>query len=665
MQLSAVAAQAESLTFSLHPSLRVKEIIRIGEPSSPIAFRTEIGKDAETQEPVQWIEFRVPQNDRKELVLEWRYEGIIQDPPKEPRHLRFVTSSETSGHIGPEGVYLSGETRWYPDLAGSLPTFRVQVATPAGWEAVTHGRQISQRTESDRTVTGWDVTAPTEALTLVANRFVAARRLWKGIELATYLFPEDAALADEYLDATTRYLDAYTKVLGPYPFPKFAVVENFFASGLGMPSFTLLGSGVIKRHYTQPYALGHEIVHSWIGNCVLNDPVQGNWVEGLTTYLANYYYEEMTGTPAQAREQRRMMVLGYAVYVKPEDDYPIAQFRRKVDQKDNAIGYQKTAMVFHMLRREIGDAPFWAAVRDLVALYSGRYATWKDLESVFARVAGKDLRGFFAQWIERSGAPTVRISHVSQAPRLDGLPGETGHHLQVTLSQSTPVLAIQVPLVVKLEDGSLRSFQVAVDGASRTVELPVPSRAKSVTVDAEFELFRRIPRSELPPMLNLYATDGVRTVVVPTAGAADGQAAAAERAAQIASRSTGTVILTDKDPLPQEGSLLVLGGPGANHAAGTALAGCGRHVTAEPDRFTVGKNTYEGAGMGLLVSCPRPGAGGRVATVLYGLSPSAISKVGRLLFFYGWQSYVVFRDGAVVARGDFPVSQEGMEVAVP
>ena len=72
--------------------------------------------------------------------------------------------------------------------------------------------------------------------------------------LGAYLFKEDASLADEYLEACARYLDAYIPLLGPYPFPKFAVVENFFSSGLGMPSFTLLGSAIIKRHYTQPYA---------------------------------------------------------------------------------------------------------------------------------------------------------------------------------------------------------------------------------------------------------------------------------------------------------------------------------------------------------------------------------------------------------------------------
>jgi hypothetical protein len=142
---------------------------------------------------------------------------------------------------------------------------------------------------------------------------------------------DNADLADEYLDATAQYLDAYVQILGDYPFEKFAVVENFFASGLGMPSFTLLGSGSIKRHYIQPYALGHEIVHSWIGNSVFNRDDHGNWVEGLTTYLANYYWHELVQDDRQALEQRRMMLQGYNLYVRPEDDYDVSQFFRKHD----------------------------------------------------------------------------------------------------------------------------------------------------------------------------------------------------------------------------------------------------------------------------------------------------------------------------------------------
>ena len=659
------AAGPGSLTFSLHPQLRVRQVVQLGERPSPLVFRADGGQDPETNEPVQWITVQLPDEAGLTGILEWTYEGVIKDPPKEARHLRFVTPSETAGHIGPEGVYLSGETRWYPDLAGALPTFRVSVTTPTGWEAVTHGRQVSHREDQGGVTAEWDVATRTEALTLVANRFVTTRRDWKGIELVTYLFPDDAVLADEYLEASVRYLETYVDLLGPYPFPKFAVVENFFASGLGMPSFTLLGSGIIKRHYTQPYALGHEIVHSWIGNSVFNDPTSGNWVEGLTTYLANYYYEELTGTPEQAKEQRRLMLRSYAVYVRAEEDYPIEAFKRKVDQKDNAIGYQKAAMVFHMLRREIGDGPFWAGVRSLVASYTGAHATWNEVEQAFARAAGTDLRGFFAQWVRQAGAPTVRATDVAQDD-VAGVPGGPGTvRLRMTLTQPSPAFRLSVPVMLTLADQSRQSISVRLESTRQTFELALPSRAVGLSVDPDVELFRRIPRADLPPMLNLYVTDPTRVVVLPSGGTVEAQRPFAELAKVIESRSPGTVIQTDQAPVPDEGSLLLLGGPEGHHVLRRILEPCGSQVAVDRERFTVGGRTYAEPGMALLVTCRRSGLSGSTATLFYGLSPQALSKPARLLFFYGWQSYVVFHDGAVIARGDFPAAQEGMEVTIP
>jgi hypothetical protein len=49
-------------------------------------------------------------------------------------------------------------------------------------------------------------------------------------------------------------------------------------------------------------------------------------------------------------------------------------------------------------------------------------------------------------------------------------------------------------------------------------------------------------------------------------------------------------------------------------------------------------------------------------TLFHGVTPAAASRVARLLFFYGWQSYLVFQDGAVVARGDFPSQANDLEV---
>jgi hypothetical protein len=64
----------------------------------------------------------------------------------------------------------------------------------------------------------------------------------------------------------------------------------------------------------------------------------------------------------------------------------------------------------------------------------------------------------------------------------------------------------------------------------------------------------------------------------------------------------------------------------------------------------------------VLISCRHPDHPQHVVTLFYGQTPAAAAKVARLLFFYGWQSYVVFRDGAVVARGDFHPETRDLEV---
>jgi hypothetical protein len=66
----------------------------------------------------------------------------------------------------------------------------------------------------------------------------------------------------------------------------------------------------------------------------------------------------------------------------------------------------------------------------------------------------------------------------------------------------------------------------------------------------------------------------------------------------------------------------------------------------------------------MLVSCHRVDRPGSVVTVLYAASPQAAVKVVRLLFFYGWNSFVLFKDGAVTTRGEWPLFSDRTEVRV-
>jgi aminopeptidase N len=678
-----VPQQKSPIRFSLAPSLQVDRLTLVhalakGQVSfQDVPFEIERGS---LPDSVQQILIPSQSVATGSVTLEVSYHGPINDPPRDPRHLRFVTPSETAGHIGAEGVYISSESSWYPDVPESLSTFNLSVAVPEGWTVVTQGKAGESRPcpaglcrDAQMVLTDWVVTQPSEALTLVANTFVTAFRDWTAktgqkIRLSTYLFPEDAHLSDEYLDATARYLDAYIPLLGPYPFEKFAVVENFFASGLGMPSFTLLGSGIIKRHYVQPYALGHEIVHSWIGNDVFNRAERGNWVEGLTTYLANYYWHELTGDRAQAQEQRRLMVQSYNLHVPPERDYPVAQFTQKLDEHDNAIGYQKSAMAFHLLRQEVGEETFWRAIKNLVAQYHGTHAEWRDLERVFAEESRQNLRWFFAQWMEQDGAPVLSLSEAIARP-VAGSPH--AFQLETTIVQSSKPFRLPLQLRIRMEGDREQTLTAPLRSPREAISVTLPARPIAIDLDPEYMAFRRIPRQSLLPVLNHYVTDRRRSVLKAFTDESDHPSPFRDVVARIETQEqqkpvherTAVASLAQDGLLPQEGSVLILAGPESHTRIQSILAKhCGERATLSDRGVTVMGTPYEGVGLALLVSCHRIDRPGSVVTVLYAASQEAVTKVARLLFFYGWNSFVLFKEGAVAARGEWPFATDRMEV---
>jgi hypothetical protein len=113
---------------------------------------------------------------------------------------------------------------------------------------------------------------------------------------------------------------------------------------------------------------------------------------------------------------------------------------------------------------------------------------------------------------------------------------------------------------------------------------------------------------------------------------------------------------------------LILGGPDENRETAelahssdqTEQGGMPRlppGIEIEPHRFTVGGRSYNGAGHALLLSFRDPARQNRPVTLLYGLSDDAITPLVPLLFYHGWDSYVVFDKGRAVAEGTLPAAR--------
>jgi hypothetical protein len=126
---------------------------------------------------------------------------------------------------------------------------------------------------------------------------------------------------------------------------------------------------------------------------------------------------------------------------------------------------------------------------------------------------------------------------------------------------------------------------------------------------------------------------------------------------------TAIVSVAEGGLLPQEGSVLVLGGSESRSGIQSILADhCGKRASLSDKSVTVMGTVYEGPGLALLASCHRVDRPGSVVTVLYAATPQAVAKVARLLFFYGWNSFVLFKDGAVITRGEWPLANDRTEV---
>jgi hypothetical protein len=243
--------------------------------------------------------------------------------------------------------------------------------------------------------------------------------------------------------------------------------------------------------------------------------------------------------------------------------------------------------------------------------------------------------------------------------------------LEATIVQSDKPFRLPLQLLIRMEGDREYLLSVPLRALRETISVTLPARPVAIDLDPEFMSVRRIARQSLPPVLTHYVTDRRRSVLTAFTDELDHPSPFRDVVARIEAQEQQkpiddrTVIapLAQDGLLPQEGSVLVLGGPESRSGIQSIMARhCGERATLNDKGVTVMGSAYEGPGLAFLVSCHRVDRPGSVVTVLYAATPQAVAKMARLLFFYGWNSFLLFRDGAVVTRGEWPLANDRTEV---
>ncbi len=418
------------------------------------------------------------------------------------------------GLISEQGVYLDGASAWYPRFAQAVDAMRLKVQVPEDWQTIS----IGGRSQEAGSVV-WTTRQPHAELYLIAGPFKRYTKPYGDdrITLSVWLLREDAALAARYLGLMGDYLAHYERLIGSYPYAKFAVVENRWQTGFGMPSFTLLGSRVLRLPFIPYTSLPHEILHNWWGNGVWVDYTAGNWSEGLTAYLADHWMQARQG---KGDQYRLKALQRYSNFAAQGQDMPLSDFVSRHNDATQSIGYSKSLMLFHMLRQYLGDPAFAAGLRRLWQTHCFERIGFAETLRTIGASAPELVQRLLA-WLKREGAP--RLSLVDSRLR----PLDDGWSLHLSLRQTQPELFdFDLPILITLQGEDQARREVArISARDTALQYRFEQRPLRIDIDPEYDVLRYLDPTEQPPALNRLFGGRQTWLVIPTAATPEMRAA--------------------------------------------------------------------------------------------------------------------------------------------
>lgn len=221
----------------------------------------------------------------------------------------------------------------------------------------------------------------------------------EGITIYNYYFAEHAAAAAHALEMTRQAVITFSSVYGPYPHASLSVVETDLSDGLEADGLYFLASnfyrafdGTMRNNLTAIAV--HETAHQWWYGGVANDQALEPWLdEALCTYSERIFYEHNYPGSINWWWNFRIYYHNPTGYVD-WSIYDTGAFRPYV----NAVYFQG-AKFLEGLRSRIGDAAFYAFIRDYYARNRGRIADSNDFFAILDEHALDDysdlIRAYF------------------------------------------------------------------------------------------------------------------------------------------------------------------------------------------------------------------------------------------------------------------------------
>jgi tetratricopeptide (TPR) repeat protein len=455
------------------------------------------------------------------LTLRFRWAGPLITPEGGPLLTKRLA------YVGSDISYLMYPARWFPfhDYAADRATSEITLTVPAGYEVAgasdepvtqlagpqalppsgaTAGAASSMGQQ--RGVNTTNTFRPSFAggagtvsyrfvqrqPALVGNfavgRFITRTLKIGGYELAFFVQPGNESFIEPYAQLVGEALQFYTQRYGQPLFGARLVVvqvddstlDAYAAPGVQFLSPRFFSSGVQS---SLDERLLREVAYQWWGHSVGLKSFDDAWLsQGLAEWSSYAFRESRLQGAALETAQRDMLERALMF----EQSASIARAPSTLDDQSaayQAVVFYKGAMVFRMLRETVGEQKFQDLMRQFYQQHKGRNASIDDFERLASKVAGENLRYFFARWVEGTGVPEFSADY--QIIRTRG--GK--FRARGTVKQNMENLRLPVEVLLRAE-GDDKATTVFVSDRSEDFDIESPGKPLEIIVDPNNRLLR-------------------------------------------------------------------------------------------------------------------------------------------------------------------------------
>jgi aminopeptidase N len=358
------------------------------------------------------------------LTLTFTYAGLLANEENSP------VPGVRAAVINHDSAFLLLPARWFPltDYPSNRYTATFHLNVPDTFAVAGTGKASAPTPmagknpiDGNRLQYTFECKNPAPHGTFVAGNLQLNPQQAEGVTVNVYAPRSQSGNAADFAASVARSMTVFSDMFGPLPDPTMTVAQ---LPDNSLREFSGPGLLLLSQRAWDPKAndrtIARLVASQWWCNEILPATPGDVWItDGLARYSEALYAEQNAGKEAGLRAIDEFAV-GAIMF---EDAAPIAQAARLAPYSADyrSVVMNKGAMIFHMVRAQMGDVAFKALLRDYYYRFQSKSASIADFEALaekHAQTVAKngeappDLRGFFTQWLNSTGIPEFAVEYV-------------------------------------------------------------------------------------------------------------------------------------------------------------------------------------------------------------------------------------------------------------